>query len=377
MGAAMTTIGTQPAPRDFSLDAYRGLTILLMVIVNVQGSPDNGYALLSHAEWNGLTLADLVFPWFLFIAGLSAPLALNRLQKAPDANSPPPSKWPKILRRAAMLFFIGMALSWLIRPSLDPSMIRWTGVLQRIAFVYVACVAVLFARPGYVLAAILCGAALVFHSLIILYVPAPGEAAVSLLPGEGISAWLDRLLVPGRILRKTWDPEGVLSTLPSIGSGLLGLATMRWVQVQTKPIEIPLLGFAFALTAGGLLLGMILPVNKSLWTASFVLVTAGQGLGLWMLIRIFWPQIGDNRVTKWIVSLGQAALTLYVVHTLLLAVIVRKLPSGEKLWTVLFDALASTGLSVPFASLVFALIATAISAAFIPPLRRRGWLIRA
>lgn len=366
-----------PATRDYSLDAYRGLTIVLMVIVNVQGSADNGYAMLSHAEWNGLTLADLVFPWFLFIVGLSAPLALDRVSKHKHRKSHSKSPWPKILRRAAMLFLIGIALSWLIRPTLDPALIRWTGVLQRIAFVYVACAAVLFARPGYVLAAILCGATLLLHSLLILMVPAPGEVAVSLLPGEGISAWLDRLLVPGRILRKTWDPEGVLSTLPAIASGLLGLATMRWVQAQTKPIEIPLLGFAFVLMVGGLLLGLMLPINKSLWTASFVLVTAGQGLGLWMLIRIFWAQISESRISKWIISLGQAALTLYVVHTLLLAIIVRKLPSGAKLWTVLFDALASTGLSVPFASLLFALIATAISAAFIPPLRRRGWLIRA
>jgi predicted acyltransferase len=361
---------TQPT-RDSTLDAFRGLTILLMVIVNVQGSPDHGYALLTHAEWNGLTLADLVFPWFLFIVGLSAPLALDRISKR--RNAP----WPKIWRRAAMLFLIGMALSWLIHPTLDPALIRWTGVLQRIAFVYVACAAVLFVRPGYVLPAILCGAALLLHSVLILTVPAPNAASASLLPGEGFSAWLDQLLIPGRILRKTWDPEGVLSTLPAIASGLLGLATMRWVQVQEKPIELPLLGFAFALVVCGSLLGLYLPVNKSLWTASFVLVTAGQGLGLWMLIRIIWPQIGAHRITHWIVSLGQAALTLYVVHTLLLAIIVRKLPSGAKLWTVLFDVLTSTGLSVPFASLLFAVIATGISAALVPPLRRRGWLIRA
>jgi predicted acyltransferase len=363
------TIGS----RDFSLDAFRGLTILLMVIVNVQGSPDNGYALLTHAEWNGLTLADLVFPWFLLIVGLSAPFVLDRKSK----RKPPRSPWPKILRRAGVLFFIGMALSWLIHPTFDPAVIRWTGVLQRIAFVYIACAAVLLARPGYVLAAMLCGAALLLHSLLLLYMPAPGDAAISLMPGEGISAWLDRLLVPGRILRKTWDPEGVLSTLPAIASGLLGVATMRWVKAQTKPIEMPLLAFAFGLMVCGLAFGLILPINKSLWTASFVLVTAGQGLGLWMLLRLYWPQIAGYRIARWIVSIGQAALTLYVVHTLLLAIIVRKLPNGEKLWAVLFDALASTGLSVPFASLLFALIATALSAACVPPLRRRGWLIKA
>ncbi len=356
--------------RDYSLDLFRGLTILLMVVVNVQGSPDNVYPLLDHAEWNGLTLADLVFPWFLFIAGLSAPLALDR----EHATSP----WPTILKRAAILFGIGMLLSWLIHPTLDPAVVRWTGVLQRIAFVYVACAAVILGRPGYMLAAILCGVILMLHSWLLLYVPAPGEAVPSLVAGEGLSGWLDRLLVPGRILRKTWDPEGVLSTLPSIASGLLGVAVMRWSRVQTKPVEVKLLGLAALLFAVGVALNGVLPINKSLWTASFVLITAGLGLGLWMGLRLLWPSVPANRIILWIVSLGQAALTLYVVHTLLLAIIVRKLPDGEKLWKHLFDGLAGiTGLSLPAASLLFAVIATGISAAFITPLKKRGWLIKA
>ena len=356
--------------RDYSLDLFRGLTILLMVIVNVQGSPDHVYPLLDHAEWNGLTFADLVFPWFLFIAGLSAPLALDRAH----AHSP----WPTIIKRAAILFGIGMLLSWLIHPTLDPAVVRWTGVLQRIAFVYVACAAVILWWPGYRMAAILCGAILIVHSLLLLYVPAPGEAAPSLIAGEGLSGWLDRLLVPGRILRKTWDPEGVLSTLPSIASGLIGVAIMRWVRMQTKPVEPTLLALAVILTVAGLGLNVVLPINKSLWTASFVLLTAGLGLGLWMGLRLLWPTIVANRIILWIVSLGQAALTLYVVHTVLLAIIVRKLPDGEKLWKHLFDGLVGlTGLPLSAASLLFAIVATGISAAFIPPLKKRGWLIKA
>jgi predicted acyltransferase len=358
------------AGRDYSLDLFRGITILLMVIVNVQGSPDNVYPLIEHAEWNGLTFADLVFPWFLFIAGLSAPLALDRKHTT--------SPWPVILKRAVILFGIGMLLSWLIHPTLDPDKVRWTGVLQRIAFVYVACAAVILGRPGYMLAAILCGAILILHSLLLLYVPAPGEAVPSLVAGQGLSGWLDRLLVPGRILRKTWDPEGVLSTLPSIASGLLGVAIMRWLVAQEKPVETKLLALAALLAIAGLALDAVLPVNKSLWTASFVLLTAGLGLGLWMGLRLLWPIIAANRIILWVVNLGQAALTLYVVHTVLLAVIVRKLPDGEKLWKHLFDGLAGiTGLSLPAASLLFAVIATGISAAFIPPLKKRGYLIKA
>ena len=356
--------------RDYSLDLFRGITILLMVVVNVQGSPDHVYPLIEHAQWNGLTLADLVFPWFLFIAGLSAPLAMDRAHTT--------SPWPNIVKRAAILFGIGMLLSWLIHPTLDPDKIRWTGVLQRIAIVYVLCVAVILARPGYVLAMLLAGFILVLHSWLLLYVPAPGEAVPSLAAGEGLSGWLDRLLVPGRILRKTWDPEGILSTLPSVASGLLGVAIMRWTRMQTKPVEIRLLALAALLALAGLAFNIVLPINKSLWTASFVLLTTGLGLGLWMALRLLWPVIAANRAVLWIVSLGQAALTLYVVHTLLLAIIVRKLPDGEKLWKHLFDGLVGiTGLSLPAASLLFAILATGLSTLFIPLLKKRGWLIRA
>jgi predicted acyltransferase len=355
--------------RDTSLDAFRGLTVLLMVLVNVQGSGDNAFGFLQHSEWNGLTLADVIFPTFLVIVGLSLPLALDRQHSG--------SPWPGIVRRTLVLFAWGVVLSWLIRPRLEFHEIRLTGVLQRIALVYLAAAAVVLARRGYRLAAALALVLIGLHSWLLLAVPAPGASAPSLVAGEGISGWIDAHFIPGRVFRKTWDPEGILSTLPAIASALIGVATMRWMRMRGG-VSTPALGaLAILLIAAGFALATILPVNKALWTGSFALLTAGLGLGTWAGLRLVWPFVGQGRVGGWLILFGQTALTLYVAHTLLLAVIVRKLPSGEKIWDVLYQGLASTGLAPPVASLLFAMIATLLCALLLPTLKRRGWLIKA
>jgi predicted acyltransferase len=359
---------TLPA-RDLSLDAFRGLTVVLMVIVNVQGSGDDAFALLNHAEWNGLTFADLVFPWFLFIVGLSAPLALERPGFTPE--------WGTILRRAALLFLIGVLLAWLIRPRFEFHDIRIAGVLQRIAIVYVTCAAVILWRPGWRTAATLALAALIIHTALILFVPAPGAALPSLAAGEGISGWLDEHFLPGRVYRKTWDPEGILSTLPSIASGLIGVSVMRWIRARGAVlVEATLGGLALTMALGGIALSLLIPINKALWTASFVLVTAGLGLGFWMGLRLIWARVGESFIGRWLILLGQTALTLYIIHMLLIAVIVRKLPSGDRIWEVTYALLTSTGLPLPVAALVYALIAAAISTAPLAALKRRGWLVK-
>ena len=257
--------------RDLSLDAFRGLTVLLMIIVNIQGNGDAAYAALKHAEWHGLTFADLVFPWFLFIVGLSVPLALDRAHSG--------SPWPQVIRRTLLLFALGVILSWLIRP-VEFGQIRWMGVLQRIAFVYLACAALLLWTRGWVTAAAMAGAALLLHSWL-LFVAVDGVN--SLTEGAGLNAALDQQWLPGRLLRKTWDPEGVLSTLPAIGSGLLGVAAMRSGLDGRRNT-----GLGLTLLLGGALLSLIIPVNKALWTASFVLITAGLALLLWMVMRRVW-----------------------------------------------------------------------------------------
>ncbi len=354
--------------RDLSLDAFRGLTVMLMIIVNMQGNGDATYSALAHAEWNGLTFADLVFPWFLFIVGLSVPLALDRASSG--------SPWPAVLRRALVLYALGVALSWLIRP-VEFDQIRWMGVLQRIGFVYLACAAVVLTKSGWKLAAGLATIILIIHSWL-LFVPVDGIN--SLTVGHGLNASLDQDYLPGRLLRKTWDPEGVLSTLPAIASGLLGVAAMRWKQLASKltpikPIIVSFVGLFFALS--GVLLSGYIPVNKLLWTTSFVLLTSGLALIFWHILQKLWSRIADAALSRWTVLLGQTALTLYVIHMLLLAIIVRKLPDGTRIWDGLYAGLASTGLPPALASLIFALIAGALCTAPLALLKRKAWLIKA
>lgn len=353
--------------RDPSLDSFRGLDVLLMIVVNVQGNPDAAFTALKHAEWNGLTFADLVFPVFLLIVGLSAPLAHDKPGHV--------FSWAAICRRTFLLFLIGVALSWLIRPTLDPDMIRWSGVLQRIAIVYLVCAAVIFARRSAILPIFIAVLLLLIHSWMLLKVGSPGGGLPSMEPGRGISGWLDQNLIPGRVLRKTWEPEGVLSTLPACANGLIGVAVMRWIKNhQVGHLRLALAGMALLVT--GLVLAPILPLNKNLWTASFALVTCGIGIIVWASLKSLWAHIGENRLALWTVSLGQAALTLYVVHTLLIAIIVRKLPGGETIWDITYQGLARGGLPAPVTSLLYAMIAAALSCAVLPWLKRRGWALK-
>lgn len=358
---------TPPGQRDQSLDAFRGTDVLLMILVNVQGNEAAAFPFITHAEWHGATLADFVFPVFLLIVGLSAPLALDRPGAAVSVTA--------IARRALLLFLIGMGLSYAIRPTLDPDMIRWTGVLQRIAIVYAICAAVILVRRGSVLAIVLAAGALALHSYVLLHVPAPGGALAGLNAGDGLGGWLDQHLILGRVLRGTWDPEGILSTLPAAANALIGVAVMR--RIQARGMGHALLGgIGLTLVGAGMALTPWLPLNKNLWTASFALMTSGAGLVVWALLRALWPIMGKGRIARWAVGLGQAALTLYVVHTLLIAIIVRKLPSGETIWAASWDALAATGMNPGIASMLYAVIAAAISCALLPPLRRRGWILR-
>lgn len=348
--------------RDPSLDSFRGIDVLLMILVNVQGDGAAAFAPLRHAEWNGLTFADLVFPIFLLIVGLSAPLALDKPGRV--------FRWTAIGRRAVLLFMIGVALSWLIRPTLDPDLIRWTGVLQRIAIVYLICAAVIFVRRSALLPMLVAVSLLLFHAWMLLNVGTPLGAPPGMEPGEGISGWLDQNLIPGRVLRESWDPEGVLSTLPAAANGLIGVAVMRWVK-GNKVSNARLALAGLILLVAGLALTPALPLNKNLWTASFALVTCGIGILVWAWLKSIWSSIGETKIALWTVTLGQAALTLYVVHTLLIAIIVRELPGGATIWEVTYQGLARIGLPASVTSLLYAIIAAAMSCAILPWLKRR------
>ena len=304
--------------RLISLDVFRGITMAAMVIVNNPGDWGNVYAPLLHAEWHGWTPTDLIFPFFLFIVGVS--ITLSRKS----------ASWGSILRRAAIIFALGLFLAGY--PRFDLSTWRIPGVLQRIAICYLIGAALyklldgtagaLTSKHRVRLATLLAGIAFgtcIAYWLIMAFVPPPGGVAGDLSAEGNVGAWLDRALMDGHLWKPRWDPEGLLSTLPSIGTTLFGVVAGLWIGSAESP-QRKAAGLILAGVAGvalGYLWNTVFPINKNLWTSSFVLFTAGAAS--LFLAACYWTidVKGWNRWTKPFVILGMNAITLYVVSGLL------------------------------------------------------------
>lgn len=351
--------------RDPSLDGFRGVTVVLMMLVNFQPG-EAAWPMLAHADWHGLTLADLVFPWFLLIVGMSVAFAGVGSAPAPG----------KAMRRSVLLFALGVVLAWLIRPSLEMSGIRWMGVLQRIAIVYIVCIAMARQSGGWRTPAAIGLLVLFLHS-VLLHGNPPGSGAASLDPGEGMAGWLDQTLLPGRLYPPGYDPEGLLSSLGAVATGLAGLGLARASrELALRPLSIALAGLVMALSGLPFALIIDLPLNKTLWTPGFVLVTAGTGALLWAGLRAVWPHMAASGPARLFRFCGCTALTMYVVHMLLIAVLVRRLPDGSRIWDAGYGALLGVGLPPTLAALGFGLLATLLSILGTGLLARREMILR-
>ena len=276
---------TAPA-RLVSLDVFRGLTVAAMLLVNNPGDWGHIYAPLAHAAWHGCTLADLIFPFFLFIVGVSIVYALSGVRT--ELARRPAAQWG-VLRRTLTLAALGLfASTWL---DWDWATLRLPGVLMRIALVFGAC-GLVFLHTSWRTQLALAVALLLGYAVLLQAVPVPGFGPANLEPATNLGAWLDRTVLGEAHLWKesrTWDPEGLLGTLPAIGTGLLGLLAGQWLRQTSfsagRRVAGLLLG-GVALAALGLLWNRLLPINKSLWTSSYVLFTAG--LALLALGSLYW-----------------------------------------------------------------------------------------
>lgn len=295
---------THRAPRLISVDVLRGLAIALMIFINASSLVPS-YPWFMHASWHGCTLADIVFPLFLFIVGFSIGLALKK-QKHPHIIR-------HILFRAAIIFAWGLALNLLMH--VDLTHLRFLGVLQRIAICY-AIVAYLELKTTPRAQLILCVCILLGYYLALLWIPAPGFGSYILTPEANLAGFIDRLFLSGHSYPKLYDAEGLLSTIPAIASTLIGLLTYHLFQRVQLPIArckaLSLVGLGFLLL--GALWGLYFPMNKTLWTSSYVLWTSGIALLLLMLCYFFI----DLKKIPWgwhvLSTMGQHALTLYVLH---------------------------------------------------------------
>jgi predicted acyltransferase len=269
-----------PAERLASLDAFRGLAIASMVLVTNPGDWGHLHPPLAHAAWHGWTFTDLVFPWFLFAAGLAMPLSLGRRAAAGDGKA---ALLAATARRAAVIFAVGLALNFI--PAFDPATVRIPGVLQRIALcVLLAAPVVIWGgwRSALVAAAALLATYTVPMSAVAV-TDANGTVGTGVLePGRDFASAIDRAVFGAHLWAKagTWDPEGLWSTLPAAASLLGGVVAGHFVTAQRPARKAPwlLAAGALCLVLGWMLDATLMPINKNLWTPSYAVFMTGWSL---------------------------------------------------------------------------------------------------
>ena len=269
-----------PRQRLLSLDAFRGLTVAAMILVNNPGDWDHIYPPLEHAPWNGWTPTDLIFPFFLFIVGVSITFALGQGAMSREPGVDRKDVILKILKRGLVLFGLGVFLN--LFPRFDFSSFRIPGVLQRIALVYTIC-SLIFIQTNTRQQTWLVTLLLIGYWLLMTVVPVPGVGYANLEPATNLGAWIDRSLLGNHLWRtaRVWDPEGLLGTLPAVGTGLLGILTGTWLKRSDKSVAERLAGLFTAgvlLSLAGLCFDGIFPINKALWTSSFVMLAGGLAM---------------------------------------------------------------------------------------------------
>jgi predicted acyltransferase len=312
--------------RLLSLDVLRGLTIAFMIMVNNNGGRGS-WVQMNHADWNGLTATDLVFPTFLFVVGVSIVLSFQaRLARGATRRQ----LALHTLIRAGILFLFGVVVN--SYPYFEIEHLRFYGVLQRIAICYL--VVGLFylwdRRVSTKVQALVF--VLVYYWILVRWIPVPGAG----MPGrdvlfldkdQNIVAWVDRQLMPGHLYEErdthnARDPEGLLSTIPTLGTALLGLLTGMWLRSErsTKTRVLGMAAGALGCLALGYLWSIEFPLNKKMWTSSYVLVAAGWALVVFALAYwvcevkglcregwskgLAWPWLifGSNAIVAYMVS---------------------------------------------------------------------------
>ena len=313
--------GTPSTGRMTSLDVFRGITIAGMILVNNPGTWDAIYSPLEHSKWDGWTPTDLVFPFFLFIVGVSITLALARRAESGGSRR---DLYLKIVRRTALIFAIGLLLSDF--PYNDPATFRIPGVLQRIAVCYLFA-SVIFLNTTWRTQALIVAALLLAYWAILVLVPAPGFAAGDLSMAGSIASYVDRGVFGAHTWKPLYDPEGILSTTGALATTLCGVLTGHFLRTRREPLEK--VAAMFAAGAVCVIVGWAwnywFPVNKALWTSSYVVFTAG--LALELLALCYWL-VDIKRLRRWSVPFlvfGTNALAVFFLseYFVLLASLVR------------------------------------------------------
>lgn len=343
-----------------SLDAFRGFTVAAMIMVNFPGDGDNVFFTLKHTEWNGLSFTDLVAPFFLFIVGVSISFSFA---KTVAEKMDKKGAYKKIIIRSLKIFAAGMFLNMM--PFFNIHEIRWTGTLHRIAIVFLVC-SFIFLNTNWKQQAFILLSILIGYWIVILAIPTPGLGKVVMEPGKNIAAWVDSLYMPGKLWQGTWDPEGILSTFPSIATCITGMLAGKLVQT-TLPENVKinyLMSFGVVAAALGYFAGLGFPVNENLWTSSFVLITSGFAA---LLLGVLYFRLDILKKIKGSlvgVVFGANAITAYVLGDILSLFFYGVKFGNHSLNEHVVNSLISISIAPRLASLMYALFF--VSIVFIP-----------
>ncbi|MBK8884937.1 MAG: DUF1624 domain-containing protein [Bacteroidales bacterium] len=349
--------------RLISLDAFRGITIAAMILVNFPGNGDNVYAPLNHTHWNGITPTDLIAPFFLFIVGVAIAFAYT---KRLEAGMSPSKMYPKLIGRSVKIFAVGMLLNILgLFPDFNFADIRYTGTLHRIAIVFLVC-GLIFLNTSWKTQALIAAFILIAYWLVINFIPYPGYGKVMLERDINIAQWIDNRFMPGKLYQDVWDPEGILSTFPSIVTGITGmLAGTLLLKIKSNEYRVMwLFLLGFLATIIGVAWNWIFPLNENIWTSSFVMFTSGLA-SMTLAASIFVVDILNYRKGAGFgVIYGSNAIAIYVLADIFALFFYGIKLGGSTLNDHFFNFFTSVGGAPEFVSMIYALLYVGIL--FIP-----------
>jgi predicted acyltransferase len=342
------------AQRLVSLDVFRGITIAGMVLVNNPGTWQNIYWPLRHAEWHGWTPTDLVFPFFLFIVGVAITLAFaSRVERGGSKRD----LYLKVIKRTLIIFGIGLFLNAF--PRFPIAELRIPGVLQRIAVCYFFA-SIIFLNTRVATQIAITIALLIAYWALVTFVPAPGYLAGDLTKEGSLPSFIDRIVFgPNHVWRqaKVYDPEGILSTIPALATAMMGVLTGHWLRTEKTRYE----KVAGMFVAGAVCIALgwawnsFFPINKALWTSSYVLFSGG--LALQFLGFCYWliDIKGYRRWAKPFEVFGMNAIALYVGAGIMADLLGTIKVQGDSLGSWIYERVFASWLPPIDASLAFAI----------------------
>ena len=342
--------------RLISLDAFRGFTIAAMILVNNPGNYKEEYEQLGHATWHGITLSDFIFPFFLFIVGVSITLSFSKqLRKGVK----PSIFYKKIIKRTLILLGLGLFVNLLTNPTMEGGF-RIAGVLQRIAIVFFVC-SFLFLHAKWKPQIIIGTIILLGYWLLLVFIPVPGIGHPSMDQEINLVSWLDRMALPGKLFDVNHDPEGILSTLPSIATGISGLLIGHLIiSGKNSNVVIRRIFVAgFTIFTIGCIWMIFFPLNKNLWTSSFVMFTSG--VAAIILASCIWliDLKGFKKAVSPFVILGSNAISVYILSFILLYAVWPPIFGVDKAIIQVFHRFfVEVGFSPKLASLIWSVFYT-------------------